>query len=243
MSKIYKHSHLLLNCFGTIGAIVSGYISEYMTEQDIKNINKKIDVLNKKLKDFNIFKYKIVNRIKIRDLIVKILSEDDYIFLDIAVELLELSEDNFENIVDGFMKLTKNDIDILYYNLWKKRGNKQFDIQSIKQEISDNYEFTPDLVMSYAYRVNKKDFNELKNSLIVGEGLTLMPNLESSAIFNVFEKLSYNNFIKITKYIPNAKKDFFETYLCFNFTYIGIHLCKILDQLENKSNNKIIKTN
>ncbi len=234
MSEIHKHSHLLLNCLGTVGSIVSGYISEYMTEQEIKTINNKIQILNDKLNEFDIFKYKIINRIKIRDLIVKVISENEYIFLDIAVKLLELSEENFENIIDGFMKLTKNDIDVLYHNLWKKKHNKKFDIESIKREISDNYEFIPDLVMSYEYRVNKENFIKKENSLIIGENLTLMPNLESSAIFNVFEKLSYNNFIKITKYISDIMNESFGTYLCFNFTYLGIHLCKIMEQIEKK---------
>ena len=45
MSNIHKHSHLLLNCLGTVGSIVSGYISEYMTEEDIKKINSKIKKL------------------------------------------------------------------------------------------------------------------------------------------------------------------------------------------------------
>lgn len=232
MSEIHKHSHLLLNCLGTVGSIISGYISEYMTEQEIKNINKKIEFLNSKIKDFDIFKYKIVNRIKIRDLIVKVLSEEDDIFLELSVGLLSLSEDNFENIIDGFMKLTKNDIDVLYYNLWKKQHNKRFDIESIKKEISDNYEFTPDLVMSHAYRVNKEAFSKKENSLLIGDCLTLMPNLESSIVYNVFEKLAYNNFIKLTLYITDITKDSFGTYICFNFTYLGIHICKIMEKIE-----------
>lgn len=165
MSNIHKHSHLLLNCLGTVGSIVSGYISEYMTEEDIKKINSKITKLNDKLKNLDIFKYKIVNRIKIRNLLVKTLSEDDEIFIDLAIKLLELSEDNFENIVDSFITLTKNDIDVLYYNLWKKRNNDKFDLISLKEEIMNNYEFSPDLIMSYEYRVNKKDFISNKNGL------------------------------------------------------------------------------
>ena len=51
MSNFHKHSHLLLNCLGTVGSIVSGYISEYMTEEDIKKINSKIKKLNDKLKN------------------------------------------------------------------------------------------------------------------------------------------------------------------------------------------------
>ena len=88
--------------------------------------------------------------------------------------------------------------------------------------------------MNLEYRVNKEDFDIKKNSLVIGENLTLMPNLESSNIFNVFEKLAYNNFIKLSKYIPNIKKDFFETYLCFNFTYLGIYLCKIMETIEKQ---------
>ena len=232
MSEIHKHTHLLLNCFGTVGSIISGYISEYMTDQEIKSINRKINILNNRIKDFDIFRYKIVNRIKIRDLIVKVLSEDDDIFIDLCVGLLSLSEDNFENIVDSFMRLTKNDIDVLYNNLWKKRHNEKFDIESIKKEISDNFEFTPDLVMSHAYRVNKEVFSKKENSLLIGDSLTLMPNLESSVVFNVFEKLAFNNFIKLTIYIPDISQDSFGTYICFNFTYLGIHICKIMEQFE-----------
>lgn len=44
---------------------------------------------------------------------MKVLSEETDDFIEIAVDLLNLSEDNFENIIDGFMKLTKNDIDVL----------------------------------------------------------------------------------------------------------------------------------
>lgn len=242
MSDIHKHSHLLLNCFGIVGSIISGYISEYMTEQEIKNINKKIEILNSKIKDFDIFKYKIVNRIKIRDLIVKVLSEDDDIFLELSVGLLSLSEDNFENIIDGFMKLTKNDINVLYYNLWKKRNNKRFDIESIKKEISDNFEFTPDLVMSHAYRVNKEVFSKKENSLLIGDSLTLMPNLESSVVYNVFEKLAHNNFIKLTIYIPDITHDSFGTYICFNFTYLGIHVCKLMGKIEKNKMSHISNT-
>ncbi len=239
MSEVHKHTHLILNCFGPVGSIVSGYISEYMTEQEIKSINKKIEILNSKIKDFDIFKYKIVNRIKIRDLIVKVLSEADDIFLDLSVELLSLSEDNFENIIDGFMKLTKNDIDVLYYNLWKKRNNKRFDIESVKKEISDNFEFTPDLVMSHVYRVNKDAFYKKENSLLIGDSLTLMPNLESSIVYNVFEKLSYNNFIKLTIYIPDITQDSFGTYICFNFTYLGIHICQIMEKIEQNEKSSL----
>lgn len=101
---------------------LNGYLDSYLNRDEIEVINKNIDILNKKLEDFNIFKYRIINRYKIRNSIVKVLSEEKDDFIEIAVDLLNLSEDNFENIIDGFMKLTKNDIDVLYYNLWKKRG-------------------------------------------------------------------------------------------------------------------------
>lgn len=150
-----------------------------------------------------------------------------------------MSEDNFENIIDGFIKLTKNDIDVLYYNLWKKRGNEKFDVKFLKKEIESNYEFVPDLIMSYAYRVNKKDFVNNENSIIIGESLTLMPAQESSNILNIFEKLSYNNFIKLSKYIPNKMSESFNTYLCFNFTYLGIHLCRIMEKIEKNKKEEI----
>ena len=131
------------------------------------------------------------------------------------------------------MSLTKSDIDILYHNLWKKRGNEKYDVISLKKEIGSNFENVPDLIMSYAYRVNKEDFKKNSNSLLIGQFLTLMPEKDSSFLFNVFEKLSFNNFIKLAMYISDKTKDSFNTYLCFNFTYLGIHLCKIMEKLEN----------
>ena len=184
-------------------------------------------------------KYKLSNRIKIRGLVVKVLSEDSDVFVDLAIELLNISEDNFENIIDSFMKLTKNDLDVLYYNLWKKRGNEKFDVNELKNEIGSNFEFVPDLILSYEYRVNKSDFVNNENSLIIGDTLTLMPTQESSNIFNVFEKLSYNNFIKLAKYIPNKMNDSFNTYLCFNFTYLGIYLCRIMEKIERDKKEKM----
>lgn len=223
---------------GTIGNILSNYIDGYVSEDEIKKINDKIAIMNKRLSDFNIFKYKLSNRIKIRNLVVKVLSEDSNVFIDLAVELLNTSEDNFENIIDSFMKLTKNDLDVLYYNLWKKRGNEKFDVNELKTEIGSNFEFVPDLIMSYEYRVNKDDFVNNDKSLIIGDTLTLMPTQESSNIFNVFEKLSYNNFIKLAKYIPNKMNDSFNTYLCFNFTYLGIYLCRIMEKIEKEKKEK-----
>lgn len=231
-NQIKTLENAIIDTTGTIGSLMSGYIENYIKLGEIEIINKKIEKLNNLLKDFDLFKYKIINRIKIKNLIVKVLSENDNKFINIAVYLLNMSEENLENIIDGFMQLTKNDIDVLYYNLWKKRGQDKFDVISLKSEIGSNYEFVPDLIMSYAYRVNKDEFVVNKNSLIIGENLTLMPEQESSNIFNVFEKLSYNKFIKISMYIPDKTKDSFSTYLCFNFTYLGIHLCKIMEKIE-----------
>lgn len=171
MNEIKEYNDLSINKYGTIGSLMNGYLDSYLNRDEIEVINKNIDILNKKLEDFNIFKYKIINRYKIRNLIVKVLSEETDDFIEIAVDLLNLSEDNFENIIDGFMKLTKNDIDVLYYNLWKKRGNEKFDVNSLKKEIGSNYEFVLDLIMSYEYRVNKDAFINNENSLIIGESL------------------------------------------------------------------------
>lgn len=239
MNEIKEYNDLSINKYGTIGSLMNGYLDSYLNRDEIEVINKNIDILNKKLEDFNIFKYKIINRYKIRNLIVKVLSEETDDFIEIAVDLLNLSEDNFENIIDEFMKLTKNDIDVLYYNLWKKRGNEKFDVNSLKKEIGSNYEFVPDLIMSYEYRVNKDAFVNNENSLIIGESLTLMPTQESSNIFNIFEKLAYNNFIKLSKYIPNKTSDSFNTYLCFTFTYLGIHLCRIMERIEKNKKEKM----
>lgn len=123
---------------------------------------------------------------------MKVLSEETDDFIEIAVDLLNLSEDNFENIIDGFMKLTKNDIDVLYYNLWKKRGNEKFDVNSLKKEIGSNYEFVPDLIMSYEYRVNKDAFVNNENSLIIGESLTLMPTYNEN-IYNIYLDKIFTN--------------------------------------------------
>lgn len=239
MKDINKEISVSIGKVGTIGNILSNYIDEYVSSDEIKEINTKIDIMNKKLDDFDIFNYKLSNRIKIRSLVVKVLSEESNVFIDLAVELLNISEDNFENIIDSFMKLTKNDLDVLYYNLWKKRGNEKFDVISLKNEIDNNFEFVPDLIMSYEYRVNKDDFVNNENSLIIGDTLILMPSQESSNVFNVFEKLSYNNFIKLSKYIPNKMNNSFNTYLCFNFTYLGIYLCKIMEKIEKEKGSTL----
>ena len=47
---------------------------------------KKIDILNKKLEDFDAFKYKIINRYKIKNLILKVLSEETNDFIEIAID-------------------------------------------------------------------------------------------------------------------------------------------------------------
>lgn len=240
MSKDLKiKTGISIDRTGTIGNILNNYIDEYVSNNEIKEINAKIAIMNQKLSDFDMLKYKLSNRIKIRGLVVKVLSEDSDVFVDLAIELLNISEDNFENIIDSFMKLTKNDLDVLYYNLWKKRGNEKFDVNELKNEIGSNFEFVPDLILSYEYRVNKSDFVNNENSLIIGDTLTLMPTQESSNIFNVFEKLSYNNFIKLAKYIPNKMNDSFNTYLCFNFTYLGIYLCGIIEKIERDKKEKM----
>lgn len=240
MSKDLKiKTGISIDRTGTIGNILNNYIDEYVSNNEIKEINAKIAMMNQKLSDFDMLKYKLSNRIKIRGLVVKVLSEDSDVFVDLAIELLNISEDNFENIIDSFMKLTKNDLDVLYYNLWKKRGNEKFDVNELKNEIGSDFEFVPDLILSYEYRVNKSDFVNNENSLIIGDTLTLMPTQESSNIFNVFEKLSYNNFIKLAKYIPNKMNDSFNTYLCFNFTYLGIYLCRIMEKIERDKKEKM----
>lgn len=225
-------TNLAINNVGTVGSIVSNYIESYITEDDMKKINNRINILNNRLDDFDIIKYKIINRIKIKNLLVKVISEDNNKFINIACDLLRDSEENFENIVDSFMKLSNDDIDTLYYNLWKKRNNPKFDIISLKKEIENNFEFFPDLIMSFEYRINKENFKNNEKSLILGDTLTLMPKLESSKVFNVFEKLAFNNFIKLAKYVPDKTQDSFNTYICFKFTYLGIYLCRIMEKYE-----------
>ena len=102
MNEIKTYNNLSINTYGTIGSLMNGYLDSYLNEDEIKIINEKIDILNKKLEDFDVFKYKIINRYKIKNLIVKILSEETNDFIEIAIDLLNMSEENFENIVPNF---------------------------------------------------------------------------------------------------------------------------------------------
>lgn len=235
MSKIKKCNNLKINSYGTIGSLMNGHLDSYLSVDEIKNINKKIDILNKKLQEFNIFKYKIINRYKIRNLIVKVLSEESDYFIEIAVNLLNMSEDNFEIVIDSFMKLTKKDIDVLYFILWENRENDEFNIKHLKKRIEQNYNFVPDLIVDYELCINNNLFANSENSLIIGDSLTLLPEKE----FNIVEKLAYNNFIKLSKYIPNKMDKSFNTYLCFTFTHLGIHLCKIMESIQHTKNGEL----
>ena len=115
MNEIKTYNNLSINTYGTIGSLMNGYLDSYLNEDEIKIINEKIDILNKKLEDFDVFKYKIINRYKIKNLILKVLSEETNDFIEIAIDLLNMSEENFENIIDGFMKLTKTIL--MYYTI------------------------------------------------------------------------------------------------------------------------------
>lgn len=72
MYKIKEVNNLIVNKNGTIGDILSTYIDDYISDIEVNKINKKIEKLNKKLKNLDIFNYKLSNRIKIRNLIVKL---------------------------------------------------------------------------------------------------------------------------------------------------------------------------
>ena len=98
MQQIKNCSNLKINSYGTIGSLMNGYLNSYLSVDEIEIINEKIDILNKKLQEFDIFQYKIINRYKIKNLIVKALSEESDYFIEIAVNILNMSEDNFENI-------------------------------------------------------------------------------------------------------------------------------------------------
>ena len=87
MNEIKKVNKIKVNKTGNIGSIIGGYIDSYITTEEIKQINNKIEKLNANLNDFDIFKYKIINRIKIRNLLVKVLSESSYKFVVIFVEI------------------------------------------------------------------------------------------------------------------------------------------------------------
>lgn len=60
--RIKEYNDLSINKYGTIGSLMNGYLDSYLNRDEIEVINKNIDILNKKLEDFNIFKYKIINR-------------------------------------------------------------------------------------------------------------------------------------------------------------------------------------
>lgn len=235
MSKINKQAHLMLNFLGPIGSIISGYISDYMTEEELNKIQIRINTLNDKLNDFNILNYKIINRLKIRNLLTKCISEKDDVFLDLAVQILMLDEDEFENIIESFLTITKNDLDVLYLNLWKKRKLKKYNLENIGNDVFDTYGFQPDLTFSHAYCVNRKK-TRFEKSVLIGDSLTIMPNQNTENIFNKFEKLSFNKFIKLAIYIPDISSDSFPSYICINFTYIGRYICKLREELDK---NKI----
>lgn len=235
MSKINKRAHLMLNFLGPIGSIISGYISDYMTEEELNKIQARINTLNDKLNDFNILNYKIINRLKIRNLLTKCISENDDIFLDLAVQLLMLDEEEFENIIESFLTITKNDLDVLYLNLWKKRKLKEYNLENIGYDVFDTYGFHPDLSFSYAYCVNRKK-TRFEKSVLIGDPLTIMPNQNTENIYNKFEKLSFNKFIKLVIYIPDISSDSFPSYICINFTYTGRFICNLMEKLDN---NKI----
>lgn len=60
--RIKEYNDLSINKYGTIGSLMNGYLDSYLNRDEIEVINKNTDILNKKLGDFNIFKYKIINR-------------------------------------------------------------------------------------------------------------------------------------------------------------------------------------
>ena len=57
MNEIKEYNDLSINKYGTIGSLMNGYLDSYLNREEIEVINKNIDILNKKLEDFNIFKY------------------------------------------------------------------------------------------------------------------------------------------------------------------------------------------
>ena len=67
MNEIKEYNDLSINKYGTIGSLRNGYLDSYLNRDEIEVINKNIDILNKKLEDFNIFQYKVINRYKIRN--------------------------------------------------------------------------------------------------------------------------------------------------------------------------------
>lgn len=60
--RIKEYNDLSINKYGTIGSLMNGYLDSYLNRDEIEVINKNTGILNKKLGDFNIFKYKIINR-------------------------------------------------------------------------------------------------------------------------------------------------------------------------------------
>ena len=62
MNEIKEYNDLAINKYGTIGSLMNGYLDSYLNRDEIEVINKNIDILNKKLEDFNIFKYRIIHK-------------------------------------------------------------------------------------------------------------------------------------------------------------------------------------
>jgi len=236
VSKINKKAHLFLQLTGPIGSIISSIISDAITEEEITKLNKKISILDNELKDFQIMSFKLINRLKVKNFLVKAISEDSEYFLELACLILKDNEENFESIVDAFNILNEKDLNTLYFNLWKKSKLKEFTSEDIKKCIYHDYELEPDVVFSHAYRVNKEVGATSEKGLLLGNSLTIMPQTELSNIFNEFEKLSHNNLIRISIYIskPNDKDS--PTYLCINFTCIGVYICRLMESIER--NNK-----
>ena len=219
---------------GPIGSLLSSFISDYISEEEIKKINAKINYLDENLNNFKIENYKLINRFKIRNLLLKVISEENEIFLQIACHILRDSEEKFEMIVDAMLTLTEDDLSILYYNLWKKSKLDEFDKKELKEVILNEYEFTPDLIFDYAYRVNKKVNSKNSKGLLLGNPFVIAPGSDiGEKFFDRIEKLSYNNLISIALYISDSNKESFPTYICFNFTYLGIYICRAMDNLEN----------
>lgn len=235
--KIIGKIYPLLEFTGPIGSIVSSYIADFLSEQEFNQVNKRIALLEAELKDFNVFKYKIINRLKIKNFLVRALLEEKEDYFHIAQQVLKEDEELFEDIIDELLKIDATSLEVLYRNYWKKSKMKEFQHQYIQKLIEQEYETRPDLIFNYGYRVNKELENKPKNitSLISGTAM----NNEVEELEKPMQKLQNAGLLRYYIYYPNINSDFFSRYQCINFSIAGKKVCELLEKTD-RINDKVL---